>query len=157
MEKEIFKPDDFNPHPVYGDNVTTMRCILCDRNMGMVAMGDAVDGKVPEPEEGVIVTPLPCDACKQKYLISGVMIIEAYHDSRKPTGTVMLMHEDDFKHNFPEINFELLERQHRIMVMCEHTVQSIKKEAMKTGHIEIRDESKTRKNDRYGKTHIQAS
>lgn len=69
-------------------------CIVCKEPKGIMLLGHLKDD-VEAPREGIYTTE-PCDACKEKYLSKGVMILEANTDG-VPTGDLIIVTEEAFK------------------------------------------------------------
>jgi len=93
-------------HKEHGVNPTIPQCFICgeDKNE-LVLFGAAYKGQVPMH---MIVNYEPCEKCKEKYLVDGVLLIECYleNEKRVPTGSFVVLKEEAFKRiftiDFPE-------------------------------------------------------
>ena len=91
------------PHKEFGLNPTMAVCIICEKDTGEIAlMGAGFKGEAPMRS---IVGVEPCKACREKYLKSGVMIVEAelsWDKKPKPTGLISVVKASAFKRIFPK-------------------------------------------------------
>ena len=84
-------------HPKYGVNPTISTCIICgeDKNE-IVLLGAAYKEQAPMH---MVTSIEPCDKCKAKYLINGIMLVET-DERRNPTGSIVVIKAEAFQRLF---------------------------------------------------------
>jgi hypothetical protein len=92
-------------HKLWGLNPTIPVCIVCGKEKGEVALlGAAYKERAPMH---MIIDVEPCPDCREKFLKTGVMIVEAeedrYGDPKakiKPNGNMVIVKAEAFPHIF---------------------------------------------------------
>ena len=84
-------------HPKYGVNPTISSCIICGKEKNEIALLGATY-KEQAPMH-MVISIEPCDDCKEKYLTTGIMLVEC-NEQRKPNGNVAVILLEAFKKIF---------------------------------------------------------
>lgn len=93
-------------HPEHGVNPTISQCIICGGDKNEIALlGASYKGQAPMK---MVTSIEPCDACREKYLKNGVMIVEAEQKTNYrgdvtghiPNGTFSIIKDSAFKKMF---------------------------------------------------------
>jgi hypothetical protein len=90
-------------HPKHGLNPTIPLCIVCGKEKNEIALlGNAYKGQAPMH---MVTSIEPCDACREKFLTEGTMLMEATEDwshskmgkpRREPTGKFVILKDEAF-------------------------------------------------------------
>lgn len=78
----------------HGINPSLDCCIICGEAKGVAILGRIKDDK--EAPHKMVTSLEPCDACKEKYLKNGVMLV------RDKTHALMVIKEEAFKRIFKD-------------------------------------------------------
>jgi hypothetical protein len=104
----------------HGVNSSMDCCIICGEPKQIILFGK-LKGDAEAPRK-VTLSIEPCDACKEKYLKEGVMLVEA-NEQRQPTGSIVVIKTEAFTRMF---NVEV-PNQH--IAFVDHTVITMIQEA----------------------------
>lgn len=83
-------------HKKYGLNPSIDTCIICGKPKAIVLFGSSMKEEAPMK---VITSIEPCDECKRKYLLRGVLLVEV-DENGKPTGALAVITEEAFEKIF---------------------------------------------------------
>ena len=82
-------------HKEHGVNPTISQCIICGGEKNeLVLLGANYKERAPMH---MITSLEPCEACREKYLKTGIMLAEATGEKHTPTGRIMVITEDCFR------------------------------------------------------------
>jgi len=90
-------PNNIRLHPKYGVNPTISSCIICGKEKNEIALLGATY-KEQAPMH-MVISIEPCDNCKEKYLVNGIMLVET-NEQKKPNGSIAVILLEAFQKIF---------------------------------------------------------